>query len=363
MKAIFTPKWVTLLAILIILAGLLFERSFETIALLGNLMLVAWLAIAMHELGHVIFGKWNGFEFVFFTVGPVRIERTADGIQLKENRIWLFFGGMAMMIPPQIQRETILKKWIMFTAGGPFLSLLLGSVSWLLYEWFSVSFLLYSAIMNVAILLATIVPFKTSMQTDGHVLLTLLKNNDASHKFIEETLVSAELLCRKKPSEWNSKYIQIAKQKTASIENLQYAMMIYYYEIEKNGFQAAVQAMVNYRAIPVTKQNNLQLGFLIHMQQIAHFLRDDVQIEIMTRLQKQLSLMEPLSYYRGLAIISCLRKDRRAVLKNIQRVRKIIEQNETLYGFFKAEQTLTKLVEEKIASYLTEQGTHAKNQV
>ncbi len=350
MKAILTPKWVSFFVILLMLIGFYFEGTHDTTAMILSLVLAMWLAIALHELGHIVFGKLSGFEFFFYIVGPIQIEKYTNGIQLKENKNWLFFGGISMMTPPiQISKETIIKKWSMFAAGGPFLSLLLGTISYILYEQFSYVFLIYFAIMNGAIFLATILPIKTS-RTDGYVLLSLLKNNDESTKLIENLLIGRELLSKRIPTEWNYEFIQLAKEKVASIEHLQYAMMLYYFENEKNGFQSAVKAMTEYSKIPVTKKNKFELAFLIHMQQLSHFLQDDVQVEQIEHCQTFLTSIEPVSFYRGKAMVAYLQNDKDVALKHIKKVKKIIEQNEALYGFFKVEKTLTKLVEDKISN-------------
>ncbi|WP_342601096.1 M50 family metallopeptidase [Psychrobacillus sp. FSL H8-0483] len=347
MKSILTPKWVSFFGFLLILVGLSFKDTYEMTAMIGSLLLAMWVAIAMHELGHVIFGYLSGFEFVFFAFGPVQIEKTIDGIKMKENKHWLFFGGVAMMLPPQMKKESLTKKWAIFVVGGPVMSLLLESIFYILYGNFSDAFLLNCAIMNGGILLATIIPFKTSMKTDGYILFSMLRNNEESILLVEELLIMKELLGRKQPVEWNQTYIKLAKQKDVSIDNLQYAMMIYYFEIEQNGFKSAVEAMKEYREIPVTAKNKFSVGFLIHMQQLSHFLMDDVPVEKMVYFQRLLSSLEPVSYFRGKAIIAYLENDKDSALENLKKVKKIIEENEALYGFFKAEKRLTELVEKK----------------
>ncbi|WP_010274604.1 site-2 protease family protein [Paenibacillus senegalensis] len=349
-----TPKWTSLFGLILILIGLYFEDTYDTTTMVLSLVLAMWLAIALHELGHIIFGKLSGFEFVFYIVGPFQFEKSTHGIRLKENKNWLFWGGVTMMTPTiQINKETITKKWPLFVAGGPFLSLLLGIISYVLYEHFSYMFLMYFAIINGVIFLATILPSKSS-RTDGYVLLTLLKNNKDSTALIEDLLVGKELLSRRIPTEWDNECIKIAKEKTASLEHLQHAMLVYYYEIEKHGFQSAIKAMTEYSKIPVTKNNKVELAFLIHMQQLSRFLQDDVQVEQIERCQSLLTSIEPISFYRGRSIIAHLENDREAALKYLQKVKDITEENEALYGFFRAEKTLTNLVEEKIRKNIYE---------
>lgn len=343
-----TPKWVSIFTVMIIVIGLFFDRTYEMTVMITTLLLTASLAITVHELGHVFLGKLNGFKFVFFVTGPFQFEKTRNGIKLTENKQWLLFGGVAMMTPPIEKQEMMRKKIAWYTAGGPIFSFSFVVMSYLLYTLLSRDFFLLFTIMNIAIFIATIIPMKMGMKTDGYTLLTLLKSNEESSQLIEEILISRELLSRKQPSEWNETYIQIAKQKTPCIGHLQFAMLIYYYQIEQSGFQSAEEAMADYCRIPVTKKTQMHLGFLIHMQQISYFLTENIPIKKIIRLQQQLSRLEPVSYYRGLAIVAYLQGDQQAAIKNMDKVEEITQQYNELYGFFTAEKTLTKLVKEKI---------------
>lgn len=68
------------------------------------------------------------------------------------------------------------------------------------------------------------------------------------------------------------------------------------------------------------------------------------------QLQNSLSNIEPVSYYRGKAIIAHLNDNQEEAMKLLKKVYDIIKENQTLYGFYKAEKTLTDLVEEKMIS-------------
>ncbi|MDH5162436.1 M50 family metallopeptidase [Heyndrickxia oleronia] len=346
MKSILTPKGVTLFAIIILAIGLYFKQSIGATMQIGSLLLALWLAITLHELGHVIFGKMSGYQFVFFTTGPLLIEKTKKGFCLKENKHWFHFGGVAMMTSPN---ESNIKKMMMYAAGGPILSLIFAMTSFLLYGQYTNSFYLYLGIMNSAIFFATITPLKTNMQSDGYVVLSLLKNNEETTKLINEINISKELLSKKQPKDWDSKQIQLARQMQPSIDHVQYAMLLYYFEIEQAGFSSAVNALKGYSAIPITKKNKQQLGFIIHMKQIEHFLSEDVQLEMIAEYQQFLSRIEPLSFHRGEAMIAYLQDNKTKALELLHKVKTNVEHNESLYGFFKAEKTLTELIKEKIA--------------
>ncbi|MGM0751559.1 MAG: M50 family metallopeptidase [Bacillota bacterium] len=132
-----TPKWLSILGVFLFLIGVWYEPTREETAVIGGLFLAWLIAVGLHELGHVIVGRWNGFEFGFLSVGPFQIEQTENGYRLTENKRWFFFGGVAMMVPPDMKKDDLIPKWTAFAAGGPILSFLAGLISFLVYEWLS----------------------------------------------------------------------------------------------------------------------------------------------------------------------------------------------------------------------------------
>ncbi|RBP02974.1 site-2 protease family protein [Rossellomorea aquimaris] len=349
MKSFFTPKWVSLLGFFLFSIGVWNEPTREMTAVIGGLFLAWLLAVGLHELGHVMAGRWNGFEFGFLAFGPIQFEQTKNGIKLRGNKRWFFFGGVAMMVPPRIDKEALIPKWAAFAAGGPILSFLAGIIFYLLYGVLSYEFFFFLAIMNACIFAATIVPLKTSMRTDGYILLTLMKKNEEAGRLMEELVIMREMLSRKHPLEWNRDFIQEAKQKEPVEENVQFFLMNYYFEIEQHGFPSAEEAMSPYREIPITRKNKFHMTFLIHMKQLSHFLHGEANTHEITQLQNSLSNIEPVSYYRGKAIIAHLQNHHQEARSYLKKANKIILNNQPLYGFYQAEKTLSDLVEAKMA--------------
>lgn len=69
----------------------------------------------------------------------------------------------------------------------------------------------------------------------------------------------------------------------------------------------------------------------------------------MIKLQRSLTKIEAVSYYRGKAIIAHLQNNEEKAYEKLQYVKKIIADNGALYGYFQAEAELTKMVENKMA--------------
>lgn len=351
MKELFTPKSLSILAAIAVVIGLVVGQTREETVMIGGLIAAAWLAITLHELGHVMMGKLAGFEFITFITGPVQVEKTEKGIVLKENRNWASIGGLAYMIPPLVKKDEMIHKQILYSAGGPVFSLFFALAGLILYYQVHHDFLMFFSLMNAGIFVATMIPSgKGGSGSDGYFIITCLRKNEKSLKLVEDLLIYRELLSYKKPGKWNQEYIQWAKQKTPSLDHVMDAMMVYYYEIEHRGFQAAQKQLDGFAAIPITKQNSRHLSAFTHMKQLAYFLLDNQShsLEKIHHLQQFLSPIEPVSYYRGEAILAYLRNNRTQALVHLEKVKKMIEKNEQRYGFFQAEKTLTNMVEEKM---------------
>lgn len=154
---------------------------------LGLLLLVSFLAIGVHELGHALLGKWQGFQFQWLTVGPFRWQREAKQIRLRWNTSLAAAGGLIVSIP--LGEHQLRRRYLRFVAGGPLASLLLASVALGGYVLLStpafnktLAFSLFAtATVSGAITLATLLPLHLGgFASDGARLLTLWRGGPAS---------------------------------------------------------------------------------------------------------------------------------------------------------------------------------------
>lgn len=87
-------------------------------------LLVAWLSLFLHELGHVAAGMAVGFRFELLTLGMLRVERGLDGrVRLGWNRDLHLAGGAGGTMPTDTERLS--SRSAVQVAGGPLASLLL----------------------------------------------------------------------------------------------------------------------------------------------------------------------------------------------------------------------------------------------
>jgi hypothetical protein len=133
--------------------------------------------VGIHELGHVLFGRWQQFEFYGLTVGPFSWRPDEEG---KINFFWNtslnLAGGVAVMLPAGT--DNLSRRFSWFAAGGPISSLGLALLLYFLGTALPVgSFFAFMAgglsLLSAVIFIATILPFRAGgFASDGMRLLT-----------------------------------------------------------------------------------------------------------------------------------------------------------------------------------------------
>ena len=94
--------------VLSILYGVIRTGKLEVILNLWAIVGISLLVLAIHELGHVVFGVIGGLNFKFMTVGPITVQK--EGKYALENKLWAYFGGVATLVPPSIETPNLSKS-------------------------------------------------------------------------------------------------------------------------------------------------------------------------------------------------------------------------------------------------------------
>lgn len=85
-----------------------------------------WLALAVHEAGHLFMGVRMGMTPVLYVVGPLRVSRDGGRMRPGFNSNFATWGGLAASVPHDIERFSERMGWVV--AGGPLASLALALV-------------------------------------------------------------------------------------------------------------------------------------------------------------------------------------------------------------------------------------------
>ncbi|MDQ2772422.1 MAG: M50 family metallopeptidase [Bacteroidota bacterium] len=99
-------------------------QPWQVAGLLLVLLPVAWLvAVGLHELGHALMGRRQGFRFHWLAVGPFRWKLREGRLRFEWNKNLNTAGGMVLSTP--VGDHDLRRRFMAFAAGGP-----LGSAVW-----------------------------------------------------------------------------------------------------------------------------------------------------------------------------------------------------------------------------------------
>ena len=95
-------------------------------------VIAAFLALAVHEVGHALGGSLRGMRLGMLIVGPVHIRREADGrLVWRLNRRLSLAGGVVSSVPEST--EGLRRAMLSFVAGGPVTSIVVGVLVFAVY--------------------------------------------------------------------------------------------------------------------------------------------------------------------------------------------------------------------------------------
>jgi hypothetical protein len=173
-----------------------------------------WLALAIHEAGHLAGGLSQGFRFVFLAAGPMWVERGERGIALRFNRTLQTWGGMAAAMPRD--DRDLRRRFTVMVAGGPAASLLLALCSWAAWDMLPLGLPRFlagvTAIASAGFLVATAQPFGAGggFASDGGRLLRLWRKGPVGEREVAMLALTAAAAGGERPREWTPGIVQVA---------------------------------------------------------------------------------------------------------------------------------------------------------
>lgn len=308
----------TVALILSILYGVIRTGKLEVILNLWAIVGIALLVLAIHELGHVVVGLIGGLNFKFMTVGPITFQKEKRKVRIRENKLWAYFGGVAMLVPPSIETPNLSKKWAWMTLGGPITSLLFGITSGYIYMVSYYQYLLYFSVLHFVIFTATIVSIKGTFLSDGMQFLILIKDDEKAKQHLYNIQVSSELFSYKRPKDWDERLIEISKEKLKedkSIRDIMSGLMLVFYaRADQEGMERAIPYIEPIVQLPVTKENKFFVSsfhswYLLYK---ALYEMDRLSLQEAKEHGKAITKMDLNGYYRTQGIIKYLEGDMEA---------------------------------------------------
>ncbi len=130
-----------------------------------GIILMGFVVIGVHELGHLIMGLWQGFRFELYIVGPLGIKREEGKIEVYLNKNLQYYGGVAATIPVNDDPENS-SKFGKILLAGPIASLIFAAIMGLIFYFTDSAYdkiILTGSLISVGIFLATTVPSKSGV--------------------------------------------------------------------------------------------------------------------------------------------------------------------------------------------------------
>ena len=170
------------------------------------LFLGQFIALAIHEMGHLLFGLCVGLRFDSISIGPLFIDHHFKvSLQWKQRS---GAAGMASLLNNGNHR--LRSRWLFMILGGPLANLICAAAG-LIYQKYSGNsspalnlFIFFSAWM----VLANLVPYRFIFLSDGMRIWLLLANRRKGERWLAVTLLVTALADGAAPDQLDKELLQ-----------------------------------------------------------------------------------------------------------------------------------------------------------
>ena len=184
----------------------------ESVLIFIGALLICYVQIIMHEVGHLIFGLISGYKFVSFRIGSVILYKRQGKLHLGKYSI-AGTGGQCLMLPPEMEDGKIPYK--LYNLGGSLMNLILVAISVVLFFVANPNVVvgaLYvvNAVLGLLFAVMNGIPMRLGgLDNDGYNVLSLGKKPEAMRAFWLQLKVN-EMLTegvrpKNMPDEWFEK--------------------------------------------------------------------------------------------------------------------------------------------------------------
>jgi hypothetical protein len=236
----------------------------------------AFMALTVHELGHLVAGLAVGFRFSLFATGPILVERTPSGqIRATLNRTLAFVGGVAATVP--VGTGGLKNRFAVVVAGGPVTSALLGLVAAASIPLVSSSHpfvrteLSWLRLLSSLLFLGTAVPVRNGpFVTDGLRFLRLVRRG--AHSDRELALITHAALQRGgvRPRDWNQALLLRAVEiHDSSMFECQVLLYSYMHHLDRQAVSEAAASLRMALALAASLPDSLKADCLLEAAYFA----------------------------------------------------------------------------------------------
>lgn len=188
------------------------------IAAISSILLILFIIILVHELGHLIAGFAVGLKFLMISVGPFKIQKTGESIRPGINRHLNASGGLTLMIPEHNDPDKSKMFW--FIAAGPLANFILGIITLSIVVMLSddqtgqtMNYILYllftTGFISIILGLVSIIPSEShAFESDGRQILDMYRGGEKAISKQQLTILSVSILNGTRPREIDKSLLQ-----------------------------------------------------------------------------------------------------------------------------------------------------------
>ena len=170
-------------------------------------IIILFITIAIHELGHLACGLLSGYKFSSFRVGSL-IWYKEDG-RIKFEISESFVGGQCLMEPQDNFHDF---KFVLYNLGGGLFNIFIGVVALIasFYATGTLSAILYAFfIISFLIAVISLWPMKGGIPNDGYNIKTALKSEEAKYGFYLMLFMNKEMMNGKRMRDFDPEMFKI----------------------------------------------------------------------------------------------------------------------------------------------------------
>ncbi len=207
------------------------------------LPLLAFLALLVHELGHLAGGMSRGMRFMLLIVGPLRLRRTVSGIKLDWFLRAETLGGLAAALPDMTR--PMRGQLLPLIAGGPVASLLLTALALsaaAVTDGRLSSYLTLLGLLSIPIFVVTALPMRAGgFLSDGRQFLEQVRGGRAVEQRTMLIAAYAEALSGVRPRDRDPLPLEraIALRGEEPLRDLSAAMIAFQVALDRRDLAAA----------------------------------------------------------------------------------------------------------------------------
>jgi len=161
------------------------KNAINIFIIIIGLVPAIFIQLIVHELGHLLFGKISGYQFISFRIGNLMLVSDCGKLKFKKFTI-VGTVGQCVMAPPKCDGYQC--PYLLYNLGGLLANSAFSFICLILYLLlpqitYLSTFLLLLFVLGIALVLLNGIPILSAIPNDGHHIVSLSQDRNARYSF------------------------------------------------------------------------------------------------------------------------------------------------------------------------------------